>query len=233
MKPKLTLLCVSVAAALFPASAQAQMSNFITQDAGWYWGADLGATIPQDGRLTRFGNLSVNDSISYGVGGGVDVSAGYAFNRYFSLEAQVGWTWNPINSVQGSSVHDTSLSTMPLMANAVLQWPIPQTRIIPYVGAGAGGALTLFDTGGFTSSAPGGPVTLYGNDTDFVFAWQAFAGVRLELNDKISVGIGYRYLSVDSSSYNFESYYYRGPTMSLDFSKLQSHMAALTFTMKF
>ena len=93
--------------------------------------------------------------------------------------------------------------------------------------------MTLFNSDGLTRAVPGGMVTLYGNDTDFVFAWQAFAGVRVELNDNISVGIGYRYLSVNASSYSFESYYYGGPTMNLDFSKLQSHMAAVTFTMKF
>jgi len=233
MKNKLTLLYASTAAVLLPASTQAQMNSFITQDAGWYWGADMGATVLQDGHLTQFNNRSVSDPVSYDVGFGMDLSGGYAFNRYFALEFQTGWTWNSIDSIGGNPASDSSLSTIPLMANAVLRYPIPRTRIVPYVGAGVGGAMTIFDTDGYTRSVPGGTVSLYGSDMDFVFAWQAFAGVRLELNDKMSVGIGYRYLAVDSSSYNFESDYYSGPSASIGFSALQSHLAALTFSMKF
>jgi len=233
MKNKLTYLCASAVVGLLPAATQGQMQNFITQDAGWYWGADIGGTVAQDGHLTQFGNRSVSDPVEYGAGIGMDLSAGYAFNRYFALEVQTGWTWNPINSIQGGSVYDTSLSTVPFMANAVLRLPIPRTRIVPYVGAGVGGALTVFDTDGYTRWTSGGSVTLYDSASDFVFAWQAFAGVRLELNDQMSVGIGYRYLAVDPSSYSFESDYYGGPTVKIGFSALQSHLAAITFNMKF
>ena len=233
MKYKLTFLCATTVGVLLPAATQAQMNNFITRDAGWYWGADVGASVAQDGHLTQFSNLSVSDPVEYGVGMGMDLSAGYAFNRYFALEFQSGWTWNPINSIEGAAVHDTSLSTVPFMANAVLRYPIPRTRIVPYIGAGAGGALTMFDTDGYTRTVGNKTVWLYDTASDFVFAWQAFAGVRLELNQTMSVGIGYRYLAVDPSSYSFESDYYGGSTVKVGFSALQSHLAAITFNMKF
>jgi opacity protein-like surface antigen len=232
MNLKSALFFVPAAVVLVPANSQAQFNNFVTHDAGWYWGADIGATVAQDGHLTKFANLSVGDPVSYGVGFGLDLSGGYAFNRYFSLEVQTGWSWSPIDSIGGSSASDSSLSAIPFMANVVLQYPVPRTRIVPYAGAGVGGALTVFDTDGYSHTVPGGWVSLYGSDVDFVFAWQAFAGVRLELNDKMSVGIGYRYLAVDSSSYGFESAY-GGPSVNIGFSSLQSHLAALTFTMKF
>ena len=57
----------------------------------------------------------------------------------------------------------------------------------------------------------GRPVTAH----DFVFAWQASAGVRVDLSSKMSVGLGYRFLHVDPSSYTFHSYHY-GPDLDLD-----------------
>lgn len=230
---KKTLLFL-IAASLLPLPASAQSHQFMTRDAGWYWWMDMGATVPQDGHVTQFGNHSAGQPVSYDVGFGMNLSGGFAFNRYFSLEGQVGWTWNSIGSIgDAAQLRDTSLSTVPLMANAVFQCPIPRTRLVPYIGAGAGGAATIFNTDGYTRSTPSGFVTLYGTSADFVFAWQGFAGVRLELNDWMAVGIGYRYLSVNSSSYNYESFYSSDRDVRLGLSKLQSHLAALTFTMRF
>lgn len=233
MKNQLSIAFATAACVGLPLATHAQSARFITEDAGWYWGADLGASVAQDGHLTQFAHLSVSDPVHYGVGMGMELSGGYAFNRYFALEFQTGWTWNPINSVENAAAHDSSLSSVPFMANAVFRYPIPGTRVVPYAGAGAGGALSVFDADGFTRSAGTSAVWLYDAASDFVFAWQAFAGVRVELNDRISVGVSYRYQAVDPSSFSFESDFYGGPTVKIGFSALNTHLAAISFNMKF
>ena len=213
-------------------NAYAQYRNFITGDAGPYWRADIGATIPLDGHITQFGPFSSGQNVEYDVGIGVDAAFGYFFNKYVGAELELGSTWTYLSSVEGASVHDTSFGTVPILANVLLQYPIPQTRVVPYIGGGVGGAATFFDTHGFHRPVPGGTISLYGSDSDFVFAWQGLAGVRFELNSKMYVGLGYRFLHVDSSNYNFDSWYHGGPALDIGFSSHESHMIALTFLMK-
>jgi opacity protein-like surface antigen len=209
-----------------------------------------GATIPEDGRITQFTGLSSGQRVQYDAGGGLDLAGGYAFNKYFATELQLGGTWNSIDSIEGASVHDTYFATMPILANAVLRFPIPRTVVVPYIGAGVGGAATLFDTDGFSRSTGGGgggggggygeggggggggggTVTLYGSESDFVFAWQGFAGVRFEINERMSFALTYRYLSVDPSAYHYPAV--GGPDVTVGFSGHQSHFVGVCFSMK-
>jgi opacity protein-like surface antigen len=104
---------------------------------------------------------------------------------------------------------------------------------VPYIGGGVGGAATFFDTDGFYRPVPGGSVTLHGSDSDFVFAWQGLAGVRLDVNNTMSVGLGYRFLYADPSTFSFDSYHHGGPPLDLGLSAFESHFVALTFKLKF
>jgi opacity protein-like surface antigen len=214
-------------------TTQAQSRNFITRDSGLYWSFDAGASIPQDGHVTEFGPWNTGQRVSYDAGFGFDLGLGYLCNKFVATELQLGGTWNSIDSIEGASLHDTSLGTLPIMANLILQYPIPRTRVVPYIGGGAGGAATFFDTDEFYAPTPGGPIWLHGSDDDFVFAWQALAGVRVELNSRMSVGLGYRFLHMDPSSYTFESWHHGGPDLELGFSSFESHQVSLTFRMKF
>lgn len=235
MKKLLTATGAFAFAALaFTSSSFAQHRSFITSDAGFYYTVDGGATIPMDGNVTRFGSFSSGQKVDYGVGAGFDLAGGYAFNKYFAVEIQTGWTWNPINSIEGAlAVNDTSMSAVPFLANAVVELPIPRTIVVPYLGAGVGGAFTVFDTDGYTRAVPGGTVSLYDSSSDFVFAWQAFAGVRFQLNDKMTLGVGYRYLYTGASTFDYGSFFGGGPTLYLGLSSYQTHQASITFQMKF
>jgi opacity protein-like surface antigen len=223
---------LSLAAVLQATTAHAQYRSFVTRDAAWYWWAGAGAAIPQDGHITEFGPWSSGQKLTYDVGPAVDVGFGYLFNQYVGTELQLGGSWNYVNSIEGASVHDTYFATVPILANLILQYPIPQTRLVPYIGGGVGGAGTFFDTDRFYAPVPGGSVSLHGSGADFVFAWQGRAGLRLELNDQMSVGLGYRYLHLDPSTFSFESWHH-GPDLNLGFSSHESHLVAITFLMKF
>ena len=218
----------------FTVTTNAQFPRFTPGDSGYYWRTDIGAAIPNDGHLTEFGGFRSGQDVDYDVGFALDLVGGYAFNPNFATELQLGGTWNYIDSIQGASIDDTFFSSVPILANIVLQYPIPRTIVVPYVGAGVGGAATFFDTDGLYQRTPGGGfVALYGSESDFVFAWQARAGLRFELNDQLSFGLGYRFLYLDSSSYDYDSAYHGGPDFKLGLSEHQSHTVALTFHMKF
>ena len=229
--PSLCALTLGVVVSV--TTTHAQHRGFAADSAGFYWWFDGGATIPEDGHLTEFGASSSGQTVTYDVGAGLDLAAGYAFNNYVATELQIGATWNSISSIEGAAVHDTYFSTAPILVNAVLQYPIPGTRFVPYAGAGAGGAATMFDTDGLSRPVPGGSVTLYGSETDFVFAWQWFAGVRVELDNRMFIGLGYRYLHADASTFSFGSCCYGAPEFDLGLSSHESHMALITLGMRF
>ncbi|MHC1768737.1 MAG: porin family protein [Verrucomicrobiia bacterium] len=229
-----TLGAFTLAALVSATTAHAQYRSFSTGDAGFYWGLDVGPTMAEDGHLTDFGGLKSSQDIDYDVGIRLNMAGGYAFNQNFATELELGWSLNTIDSIQGANTSDTWFSTVPILANVVLQYPIPRTVLVPYIGAGVGGAVTVFDTDGLFQPLPGGGgVVLHGSDSDFVFAWQAKAGLNFELNEMISLGIGYRFLWIDESSYSYEAAWFRGPDLSFGISKHLSHTVALTFQMRF
>jgi opacity protein-like surface antigen len=213
--------------------ARAQHRSFITRDAGPYFSFDMGPTFPQDGSITEFTGFASGNRVSYDVGLGMDFAGGYAFNKWVAAELAFGWTWNSISSIEGMNLDSTTLFNAPIFANVILQYPIPRTRVVPYLGGGVGGAATVFDTEGLYRPAYPGTLSVYGNDSDFVFSYQGFAGVRVDLNDKMSLGLGYKYLAVDSSSYTFPSYYYGYPDLHIGLSAQQVHLITFSFTAKY
>ncbi len=249
MKSLVAIFAAFALSALVSATtAHAQYRGFSTGDAGFYWGMDVGPTIPQDGKLTDFAGLNTSQDIEYDVGIRLNMAGGYAFNQHFATELELGWSLNTIDSIDGADIRDTWFSTVPILANVVLQYPIPRTVLVPYIGAGVGGAATVFETDGLFQPLPGGGggggvgpaggartggVVLHGSDSDFVFAWQAKAGLNFDLNEMISLGVAYRFLWIDESSYSYEAAWFRGPDLDFGISKHLSHTVALTFQMRF
>lgn len=236
MNATIRSLTIASTLILFAAlSGFGQQRSFITKDSGPYWRVDVGSTIPQDGHLTEFGGLTSGNKIRYDVGFGLDAAVGYAFNKYVAAELETGWTWNGIDSIEGLQVDDTSISTIPILANVVLQYPIPRTLVVPYIGAGVGGAGTIFDTDGVFYQTSSGGLGFIGTSSDFVFAYQGFAGVRIKVNDQMQFGVAYKYYATDRSTFGEDTdyYYYYGPELHLGISDQAIHMAMLTFTFKF
>jgi len=239
MRTAFTSLFFLTGVAWFTTTAHAQRS-FLTSDANWYWRMDAGASIPQDGHIVDFSGYTAGPTVNYGSGQKLRYDEGFAFNagfgyfynKYIATELEFGSTWNGLNSVEGGSVHDSSFGTAPILANVILQYQIPRTIVVPYIGGGVGGAVTFFDANDYYQPIPGGAISLHGTETDFVFAWQAQAGVRFSLNDKMSLGVAYRYLHTDPSEFSFESHHHNGPNVDIRFSTFESHVVTVSFVMK-
>lgn len=215
--------------ALRPGISLAQYGQFITRESGPYITADAGGNIPEGGGLSDFGGFAAGAQVSYDAGATLNLAAGYQFNRYLAAEVQTGWNLNAIDAIPGFVVSDTYVSSVPILVNAVFQWPIPRTILVPFIGGGVGGAATLFDTDYMANTA----VSLFGSDSDFVFAWQAFAGLRFQISDQLSAGVAYKYFSTEDTSYHYPPLYYYGPDLRLGFEGMQLHQIVLTCTLKF
>jgi opacity protein-like surface antigen len=214
---------------LVPLAVSAQYLAFRLPAAGPYVRFDLGPTFPDDGRLIAFGNVPTGNTVRYDTGFASTVAGGYAFNPWIAAELEFGWSWNEISQVQGFRLADTFFGQVSFLANVVLQYPLPLTRLVPYIGGGLGGAATIFETDGFSNRA----VTVVGSDSDLVFTYQMFAGLRFDLNPWMSVGVSYKYFVSDDSSYRFESLVCCRPDLHVQFEGMSMHMVTGNFTLKY
>ena len=221
---------VALTLCLIAPAAVAQGLRFSTEGAGPYFRGDVGPSFYQEGQLTKFGG-SVRNDVEFETGFAFEAAIGYAFNKYLSTDFEFGFISAGIDSVPGFFVNDyTVLYNAPFLANITLSYPIPRTIVTPYIGAGAGGSVSVFDTDGFGNSTD----AVFGDDSDVVFAWQVFAGLRFELNKQASLGIGYKYFSTEDSSFSYPPLFPdTGPDFRVGFEGVKTHSVLFTFQMRF
>jgi opacity protein-like surface antigen len=217
----------------FTARAQPyEVDSFSPRGSGPFFRMGLGAAVFQDGRLTGFGGPA-DSKVNYDVGFAADGAVGYAFNKYLAVDFEIGAVGTRIDSVPGFFSNDTFVDNVPFIVNLTLSLPIPHTLITPYVGAGAGGSLSVFNTDGFGN----GSVAVFGggssDQTDFVFAWQAFAGVRVNLNPNMSLSVGYKYFTTEDTSFTYPPAFGGGPNFRLSFDGVKTHCVLVSFRCTF
>ena len=150
-------------------------------------------------------------------------AGGAMFGDYFALEAETGFIINEIDSISGFNDVDAWLSQVPLLINMRFEFK-NQTGLTPFVGAGAGGAIIGISIDHARSST----TSLDGDDADWVFAWQAFGGVKYELNDQLSVGVMYKYFWADDAKWQVE-----GGFPDIRFDGTRSHLISAVVNYKF
>jgi len=193
-------------------------------DAGMYFRLGVGPSFFEDGRLTQYGG-PVSSPVKYRTGFDFDAAIGYNFSKYIGADFEFGTISTEIESVPGYLSANSYVYNVPFLANLRLSYPIPHTIVTPYIGAGAGGADVGFDTDVF------GPNTsnyVAGYENDVVFAWQAFAGVRFQLNRQMTLGIGYKYFTTEDPTF-----VYPPDAFAVSFRGTQSHSVLFTFEWKF
>ncbi|HWI58459.1 MAG TPA: porin family protein [Bacillota bacterium] len=211
-----------------------------SQETGFYLKGDVGGNITQDSDLKEFfGPVAPGSKVKFDPGVRVGFAGGYHFTDWFAAEAEVGVMANTIDAIQSSSgvfrLHDASFANVPFLLNAKFQYPCP-CGFTPYAGAGAGvsGSLLDADQITFISNGSSPSVQLHGSASDAVFAYQAFAGVRYALNDRMGLSVEYRYFAAESPEW--ESDFVAGaPAFSnrLSFGRTQTHAISLAFDYHF
>lgn len=219
-----TALSISI---VFPAGAQ--FNSEVSGHERAYVRVEVGSALVQDGKLTCF-NGPVSADVDYQVGFAVGATIGYNINRSLAAELEFGGLAVDIKSVTGYYSRDTYLNNIPFVFN-LTYWPtVYNTRIIPYVGAGLGGSVTIFGTDGFGTMSQ----VVYGDQTDVVFVWHVFAGTQIWINPTMSLGVSYKYFATEDSSFSFPPLFPElGQNLIVRFNGLHAHLLSAAFQVRF
>jgi opacity protein-like surface antigen len=205
----------------------------LPEGAGPYLRAEVGPTIYQDGKLKGFTLdgappfSAQNQKVSYDTGVSFDGALGFAFNKYLGVDFESGYVWGRINNIPGYNANGSTIANVPLLLNGTLSLPIPHTNIVPYIGGGVGGAISTFDAHSFSDQ--GMVQTAYGSESDTVFAYQGFAGVRFLITPNLSLGLGYKYFATGNPTFSYPP----GPNLNIAFKGVQTHTILLTLQCNF
>ena len=191
---------------------------------GFYVKGALGPSYVQDVDLKSFPGTSGTREVEFDVGVRFDIGGGYQVTDWFAAEFETGMVYNSIDSIQGAFDEDAWLINIPFMVNVVFQ--IPRLgRFVPYFGVGAGFSSTILDVDEINI---GGNIVEGGDESDEVFAYQAFAGFRYHLDPRWSIGAEYKYLATDDPSWEVH-----GTSQDIRMDRLHTHSVTFKFTYSF
>jgi opacity protein-like surface antigen len=173
---------------------------------GPYVSGFLGVNVLQNTDVSgSVGSTAINDRVEFDPGINVGGTGGFDFG-YFRLEGELSYKHAEISAVNdnisGERFSSTrgSLGVFAAMANGFFDLH-NDSPVTPYFGGGIGFAtLHLNDSSGI-SNAGGGRQTLYFDDDDTVFAYQAGGGLEIALNRRLSLDLGYRYFATDTANF--------------------------------
>ena len=188
------------------------------QERGWYVRGDAGPAWNQELSVKEFLGVKNVGKFEFDTGVRLDVAGGYNFKPWLAAEFETGFIGNQIQPT-----HDSSLSSIPIMANILFQLP-NSTRFVPFIGGGAGGVVSVLDADDLGNPALG---FIDGTDSDLVFAWQGFAGVRYKINEQFGVYLTYRYLGTTDPSWDAEDVFGIQPTEQVTLEGVNNHSVVL------
>ncbi len=220
----LHLLGVLLILTATPFFATAEQNRF-------YLKADVGGTSSEDVQLREyFGQpIAVNSMIELDPGIRLGLRAGYGITDWLATELETGVTANNIEMITGAVQSDGSLAQVPFLLNLRLHVP-DQCRFAPYAGAGVGLASTIL-TG---DDIQIGPLLFEGSAADTVFAWQAFAGVNFAINERLNLGIEYRYFRADPASVDADDFVgLPPPSDRIRLGRSETHSLSVALTLRF
>lgn len=212
------------AGALCFTTAQAQTNKV-------YVGVDAGGALTSDPKVKEFfGAVPPDTKVKLDPGIRVGFVGGYRLTDWFAVEGETGVIANNIDSITGATMDgNATFSNVPFLVNARLQLPKNRCPVTPYIGGGVGGSASVIalehhiDLGG---------VRMRGSDATVVFAYQAFAGLRYDINEHMSAGVAYHYFVTTGADWKAESSS-GTDTDHLRFSGVQSHAVTATFEYRF
>jgi opacity protein-like surface antigen len=196
---------------------------------GLYFKADVGGNVTEDIKLHEFfGPVTPGSKIKLDPGVRFGLTAGYDVCDWFGFEGEFGVVANRISSItDATEVHDAYFENAPFLVNAKLHLPY-WYRLSPYVGAGVGGSVSVLDVDHVTLN----DVSLHGSDSDVVFAYQAFAGLRFMINKHMGVSVEYRYFVADAPSWTADEAFGTASD-KVKFGHAYTHSASVAFDWRF
>jgi len=196
----------------------------------WYVSGDIGPSFMQDVDVNDFLAPVSGVEMEFDVGMQLSAGGGFFFTDWLALEGQTGFATSYLDEIKGMGFVDvghSSLTQVPFLMNVVFQYP-NRSGLVPYGGVGGGVSISVFDADEITDYA-----TYYvdGADSDAVGAFQAFGGLRYELNPQLELGLVYRYLQTGDSEWDVNGGL--TPVGDIAIDGVEVHSVNFTFRMRF
>jgi len=201
----------------------------LSQNTRFYVKADVGGNITQDADLKEFfGPVAPGSKVKLDPGFRAGLTGGYQLTDWFAGEVEVGYLENRIDSITGADrIHNAWFGNVPFLVNGKLQYP-NRSPLTPYIGAGVGFSEAIIDVGRINIAG----TSLHGDLNDTVFAYQAFAGLRYSLNDRMGLSVEYRYFAADGA--NWQADFTSGTASdTMRMGRTQTHAVSFAFDFRF
>jgi OmpA-OmpF porin, OOP family len=195
-----------------------------------YVKADGGGVVTSDTDVKEiFGPVPAGTEIEFDPGPRFGIALGYNVTDWFATELEFGILANSIKDITGAqSIEGTFLNT-PVLVNVKLQLPTG-TPFTPYIGIGGGGASSVLDL----DHLDYGGMHISGTASDAVYAWQAFGGFRIALNDHMGLGLEYRYFRAGAPTFEGDHGFFSDlPNDHIKFGEIESHVVSFRFDFTF
>jgi len=180
---------------------------------GPYVKFDIGGTIQQDLKIRALDGITApNSKFTFDPGARFDFAAGYNFNEALAVEFEVGMSYNQVDEIRlfgtalpriepeplffgpddedGFRGRGLGFYQVPLMINVIYTLPL-DSRVRPFIGAGAGGIASVFEGD-------------RDHDSDFTFGYQGQAGLTFLLNPHMDIGVVYKFMGALPQRFRFE-----------------------------
>jgi len=183
-------LAVAACTPLLGFTARADQGKF-------YVDGDVGGVVTMDTELKEFfgAPLAPNSQLTFDPGFRLGVRGGYGVTDWFDAEIETGIMVNDIDSATGATQTDASLANIPFLINARFHCPAWH-RVCPYFGGGLGGSSTVLSADDLVING----TSLNGTVAGIVFAYQAFAGLRFAINERMGLSVEYHYFATTDST---------------------------------
>lgn len=150
-----------------------------------------------------YGGVSIAPPLQYGC-------CEYDMDSGLNVGGVLGWTLDKNLAVgvdlmyteQGYSGYSSKLESMSVMADLFYSFDI-DSKWRPFVGAGIGGVQVTYDNSGSPFAG-----------SDFVFGWEATAGVTIPIADKTDISLAYKYQGSSDAEIEGRSVEYKSNTIS-------------------
>ena len=192
----------------------------------FYVSGGLGPAFTEDATLKEF-NGPAAGKVKFDPGVQFRFAGGYQITDWLATELESGLTYNNIKSITGGTETDGSLANIPVLANLVLRCP-KMDRFVPYFGGGIGFSSAVLDANDLVVNDN----RLSGTQTDTVFAYHGFAGLRYNLNERMAVSLAYRYFATTEPTWDAD-FVIGGGTGRTRFGENRTHSVTAAFTFSF
>lgn len=191
---------------------------------GWYGVFEGGASSVQEFDVSQYvtpAPVPVTSTLDTDIGWAALASVGYAYNNGWRVELEGGYRHNEFNEVIDAlgvaAPADGELNEYTLMANVLYDFP-SASGVTFSVGGGVGA-----DYGRFDGSTPAM------QDDQVSLAFQAIAGLSVQMTSWLDLVMNYRYLYVTDYEFSEPDLLVPGNTNHLDTEDLQKHTLTLGF----